>query len=270
MTEEDIAFDAIKRRIFEVRGLDTRQYKDSYIKRRLAVRMRANSAETYMDYLQILKKKTEEFNPLMDSLTINVTEFFRNPETYQAVEGIFRDIIVEKKNRGRNLLRIWSAGCSSGEEPYSIAILLSEILGDEISDFNITIYATDIDPIILNKAKAGVYKSENLKNVSEARIDKYFKSSGEDYIIRDEIKRMIRFQKLDLIADKKSKSFDMILCRNVVIYFSRELQERLYMDFYTSLNHNGYFVMGKTETLVGESMNRFKSVNKSERIYQKM
>lgn len=270
LTDDDVAFEAIKRRIYEVRGLDTRQYKDTYIKRRLAVRMRANSVETYMDYLQILKKNLDEFNPLMDSLTINVTEFFRNPETYQAIEGFLRDIIMEKKNRGRNLIRIWSAGCSSGEEPYSIAILLSEILGDEFKDYNITIYATDIDPIIIGKAKAGIYKSENLKNVSEARISRYFKKLEEDYIIRDEIKRLIRFSKLDLIADKKSKSFDMILCRNVVIYFSRELQERLYMDFYDSLNHNGYFVMGKTETLVGESMNRFRSVDKSERIYQKL
>ena len=270
MTEENVAFEAIKRRIFEVRGLDAQQYKDTYLKRRLAVRMRANSVETYMDYLQVLKNNLGEFDPLMDSLTINVTEFFRNPDTYKAIESVFHDLITEKKNHDRNLIRIWSAGCSSGEEPYSLAILLSEILGEEVGKYNITIHATDIDPIILKKAKAGLYKPEILQNMGEARINKYFKRADENYVIKDNIKKMVRFSKLDLIADKKSKSFDMVLCRNVVIYFSRELQERLYMDFYESLNHNGYFVMGKTETLVGESLKRFKSVNKNERVYQKV
>ncbi|MDY6965002.1 MAG: protein-glutamate O-methyltransferase CheR [Halobacteriota archaeon] len=270
MSEEDFAFEAVKKRIFEVRGLDTRQYKDSYIKRRLAVRMRANSVKSYSDYLRVLRSGEEEFNPLMNALTINVTEFFRNPETYKATDKVLHQIVSEKEDRGRRLLRIWSAGCSSGEEPYSIAILLNEILNNEIDSFTISIYATDLDPVILDRAKDGIYKSEHLKNVSQVMVDKYFTNKDGNYIVKDNLKRLIKFKKHDLISGNKFKSIDMILCRNVVIYFSRELQERLYMDFYNALNYGGYFIMGKTESLVGESLRKFKPINKSERVYRKI
>ena len=269
MPEDDKAFEAIKKRIYEVRGLDTRQYKDSYIKRRLATRMRANNVESYSGYLKIINKNVDEFNPLLNALTINVTEFFRNPETYTAVEDVLNQLVLDKEKKDRSLIRIWSAGCSSGEEPYSIAILMLELLKDRIKDFNISIHATDVDNQILERAKVGEYQVDNLKNMSKVRLSKYFTRNGDKYIVKEDVKRLIKFKKHDLISEKRLGLFDAILCRNVVIYFSKELQNRLYMHFFNSLIAGGYFIMGKTETLLGEAQQRFVSINKSERIYQK-
>ena len=272
ISEDDQAFSALKRRIYRDRGLDTSQYKDSYIKRRLATRMRANGVTNYLEYMRLLSKNPDEYKPLLNALTINVTEFFRNPETYKVIKGILRDIIEEKERLNRSLIRIWSAGCSSGEEPYSIAILLCEILGNRINNFNISIHATDIDDRILIKAKAGEYQKDHLKNVSKACLHKYFIFDRESdmYTVKEELKKLIKFKKHDLISGRKLGLFDMILCRNVVIYFSRELQERLYMDFYDSLTEGGYFVMGKTESLIGEAHVKAESFNKPERIYRKV
>lgn len=269
LLSEDRAFEAVKKKIYDMRGLDTRQYKDSYIKRRLATRMRATGVESYGEYLGVLNRNAEEFNPLLNALTINVTEFFRNPETYEAIEDVLKELILEKEKKGRNLIRIWSAGCSSGEEPYSIAILLSEILKDRLNDFNISIHATDVDNAILERAKAGEYKIETFKNIKKLYLTKYFTREEDSYIVKNDVKRFIKFKRHDLISEKKLGLFDAVLCRNVVIYFSKDLQERLYMHFYNSLVAGGYFIMGKTETLLGEAQSKFKPVNKSERIYQK-
>ena len=269
LLSEDRAFEAVKKKIYDTRGLDTRQYKDSYIKRRLATRMRATGVESYGEYLGVLNRNAEEFNPLLNALTINVTEFFRNPETYEAIEDVLKELILEKEKKGRNLIRIWSAGCSSGEEPYSIAILLSEILKDRLNDFNISIHATDVDNAILERAKAGEYKIETFKNIKKLYLTKYFTREEDSYIVKNDVKRFIKFKRHDLISEKKLGLFDAVLCRNVVIYFSKDLQERLYMHFYNSLVAGGYFIMGKTETLLGEAQSKFKPVNKSERIYQK-
>lgn len=234
------------------------------------VRVRANNLPGFGEYYRFLKKNPEEFDVLMGVLTINVTDFFRDYSMYQYLaEHVIPDIIYEKYEHGRKVFRIWSAGCASGEEPYSMAIIVKEILGGRIDDFIISIHGTDIDEESLLKAKKGLYSPHQLKNVDPIILERYFISQGENYLVTDEIRNMVRIKKHDLLGDKKQTNYDIILNRNVMIYFSRDMQERLQMDFYESLNVNGYLIIGKTEILAGKAREAFTAVNGPERIYRK-
>lgn len=236
---------------------------------RINVRIRALNAESYRDYMKIPDSNPDEYDLLLDKLTINVTQFFRDKTTFNAVRNtVLPALISDKKKGGRKLIRIWSAGCASEEEPYTISILLHEVLGSDINNFMISIYATDIDDAVMAKAKKGVYEYAALKGVEKKIIDKYFTYDGR-YHVASEIKRLVRFKHLDLISGENFAHIDIIFCRNVVIYFSKDLQKRLYNKFYDALNRGGYFVMGKTETLVGDARDKFRSINSMERIHQK-
>jgi len=221
--------------------------------------------------MNILDKNPDEYDKLLDSLTINVTEFFRNPGTFDFLyENILPELIAEKRFESLKTIRIWSAGCAAGEEPYSLAILLKELLGAKINSYNIKIWGTDIDDASLERARNGVYQTSGMDNLPPNLLSKYFSqgSSGE-YILKEEIKKMVDFRKSDLISEMGPTNLDMILCRNVVIYFSRKLQERLFLDFLSCLRAGGYLVLGKVETLVGKAVNLFERVNNRERIFRK-
>ena len=245
------------------------EYKPSHLKRRLAVRVRANHSKSYKEYGQFLVENKDELKILKDTLTINVTELFRNPETYEAFNSIALPELFKAKMKSKTI-KVWSAGCSDGEEAYSIAIMLREFLGNSVGKYNISIMGTDIDDNILEKAETGIYKSDQLKKISKQRINKFFVKTGEDsYQVIDELRRQVKFKHHDLISGRKLYGFDIIFCRNVTIYFEQELQEKLYLDFYNALNEGGYFVMGRTETLAGPSSKRFTPVSSKERIYMK-
>ncbi len=220
--------------------------------------------------MKILDSDTLEYNKLMDCLTINVTQFFRDPATFEALEkAVLPQLVSDKQNRKGKVIRMWSAGCASGEEPFSIAILLNEVLRNERYDIIVSIYATDIDEKILKKAEMGEYDDLSMEKVKREYIDRYFTYSGR-YKVKDEIKRSVRFKRHDLISEKALTQLDLILCRNVLIYFSRNLQEKLFAQFHQGLNKGGYLVIGKTETLAMEAMKMFKAVDVRERIYQKL
>ncbi len=244
-------------------------YKDSHFKRRIDVRLRATNSSTYHEYLRLLQTSDIEWDFLMETLTVNVTSFFRNPEVYDIVEKNVLPAMIKSKRNGLRSIKIWSAGCSIGVEAYSIAILLHRILGDEIKRYNIKITGTDIDKDSLLKAQKGVYSDAEVKDVHDDVLKKYFTVDGKKYIISDELKKIVSFKKQDLISGPKMRGMDAIFCRNVTIYFQKELQEKLYMDFYNALSNDGFFVMGKTETLIGQSKDLFSPFNSKERIYQK-
>ena len=174
-------------------------------------------------------------------------------------------------------MRIWSAGSSDGKEAYSIAMLFLELLGENDARSKVSIIATDIDHECLKRAREGSYFSR--RGISQTDItkqlsflenpDKFFDITNENYEVKPIVKNMVSFQYHDLISGPKKHSFDIIFCRNVVIYFSRALQEVLYVDFYNALNHGGFFVMGKTETLVGDARTMFTPYNSRERVFQK-
>jgi chemotaxis protein methyltransferase CheR len=267
----DRGFLDVKRLIVERLSLDCDHYKDGYLKRRFAVRMRERGTRTYDDYAHLLKNDPREYDDLMRDLTINVTQFFRDQAVFKALEeDVLPMLIYEKVSRGEGSIRIWSAGCSSGEEPYSICILLRELLGEEFDNFSISVIGSDIDEGVLESAQEGVYLPRQVVNVPKPYLERYFVLKGGNYHLCQEIKDMVRFRNIDLFTSTAGSHFDMILCRNVVIYFTREMQEKLYMNFYRALRDGGYFVMGNTETLVGEATNRFDQSFIRERIYQKV
>lgn len=268
-SSEDQEYIKLKGLIKKNLEFNSEQYKDSHFRRRIDVRMRATGSKNFREYIQYLNTYKDEYKQLMDTLTVNVTNFFRNPETYAVVEKEVLPIIIKSKSTELRNIRIWSAGCSIGAEAYSIAILLHRILGNSFSRYNIQITGTDIDKDILKRAEEAVYSEIEMKEVpADIRI-KYFDHDGKSYHLKNEIKRVTKFRSNDLISGEKLTGFDAIFCRNVTIYFEKHLQESLYMDFYNGLNNGGFFVMGKTETLIGPSKDLFKAFNPRERIYQK-
>lgn len=267
--DDEQTFHALQKKILKEKGLDLGQYKDKCLKRRINVRIRATRVHTYLDYMAVLKKDPLEYDRLLDTLTINVTNFFRDRSTYRVIEDkVIPELILSKKRKGKRIIRVWSAACASGEEPYSMAILFHKILGKKIKDNLISIYATDIDKKVMEKAKKGEYEAGTLAKVDEKILKRYF-NRNRKYNLKEEIKQMVKFKLHDLISDRPLAYLDIILCRNVLIYFSRDLQLRLFDEFYKALNQGGYLILGKTESLAGESAGLFRPVSIRERIYRK-
>ncbi|SNQ58879.1 CheR family methyltransferase [Candidatus Methanoperedens nitratireducens] len=267
--ENDKEFAELKTLIKRKIGFNCEDYKQAHLKRRLAVRLRANHSRSYKEYAGVLLTNETESQRLKETLTVNVTELFRNPETYKSFsKNVLPELFKSKENN--KTIRVWSAGCSNGEEPYSLAIMLREFLGISIKRYDISILGTDIDEDSLKKAEKGTYHLKQLEKIGRERIERFF-VRNEDYTygVIDEIRNLVKFRYHDMISGPKLFGFDVIFCRNVTIYFEQALQEKLYLNFYNALNDGGYFVMGKTETLVGPAEELFHAVDVKERIYQK-
>lgn len=264
-------FELLKDIIQRERGFNCKNYKDTTLKRRISVRMNVNKINSYKDYIRLLINNRGEYDKLIDVLTINFTEFFRDKEAYEVIrEEILPELIERKRREGKKVITIWSAGCAAGEEPYSIAITIRELLGDGLKDFIVSINATDIDDKSLEDARRGIYEKDVIKNVSPELLEKYFDKVCDYYRIKDNVRSMVNFDKNDLITGKPLRYQDAIFCRNVFIYFSRDTQKELFDMFYDSLNKKGYLIIGKTETM-HESMNKkFELVSLSERIFRKI
>ncbi|MCD4813115.1 protein-glutamate O-methyltransferase CheR [bacterium] len=242
-------------------GLDCQQYKVNYLKRRLAVRMRATKLDSYVKYRQLLENDSEEYGRLLDRLTINVSNFFRDTVVYDQIKRI----IIPEIGKQRNI-RIWSAGCANGEEPYSLAIRLKEGLpASGIWE----ILATDIDPTVLARARQGEYRDETIKNVPVFLRKKYFEKTEMTWKINRSIAEHVQFRQHDLTGSMPVGRFDLIVCRNVLIYFVAGLQEKLFKSFHELLRPNGFLVLGKTETLLGDMRRLYHIRDIRERIYQK-
>lgn len=268
--DKNQAFQILLNKIFEDRGLDFRHYRREILKRRVALRMRSKGVSSYSGYLHLLIKKPEEYEKLFEVMCINVSEFFRDPQVWVTVKYLLETIIRLKNKTNDNSIRIWSAGCASGEEPYSAAILLKEILKYDISKFSIEIIGSDVDKKCLSDAESVKYPKESLKNVDDKTLKRYFTALGEGiYRLNKEIKDMVELQYLDLISQDFIGEMDIIFCRNVFIYLNRSLQEFLLDKLYKSLKVGGYLVMGKVETILGEAKEIFAETDSNARIYQK-
>lgn len=268
--EEDPGFELLKRVITESIGFNCEQYKEAHFKRRINVRVRATNSESYEEYLKLLKKNSVEHEDLFTALTINVSEFFRNPETFGVIEKeVIPFLIKSRSNSLVKSIRIWSAGCATGEEAYSLAILMHRVLGRDFDRYRISIIGTDIDNLSLEKAQKGIYRENVLKNVDASIRESYFVRQGETYQVSDQLRSMIHFKRHDMISESSTNRFDLIICRNVMIYFKKEIKEQLQLNFHQALNRGGFFVIGKAETLLGTASNRFKPYNTRERLYIK-
>jgi chemotaxis protein methyltransferase CheR len=260
----------LKRRIATETGLDCTQFKEKYLKRRIAVRMRAWGVEDCAAYSRILSTEVSEREMLLKDITINVTNFFRDPTLFSVFEkDVLPGIIHQKTKQKRRSVRLWSAGCASGEEPYSLGILLHSFLGKKLPNFVVSVLGTDIDAFSLNAARKGEYNPVEVESIPPKYLRRYFTSDGVKYSIKNDIRSLVRFKHLDLFSDSNMPHFDAIFCRNVIIYFSREMQNKLFSQFHKSLGSGGYLVLGKTEMLTGNAKDLFGVVNARERIYQK-
>jgi len=269
--EEMLAFKKIINNIYHRRGVDFRHYRPKCLRRRIVVGMYDAKVNSFVEYLHFLIKYPEGYDNLLDRITINVSEFFRNPETFNAVRHkVIPKIIKAKKEIKASSIRIWSSGCATGEEPYSLAILLTEIMAELKEDIKIRIYATDIDKEALNKAKVGIYKEKSLKELKVYQINSYFQKTEQGlFAINPEFKTMVRFMHQNMISDEPLQRMDLIFCRNVTIYFSKELQKLVYNNFYKSLAPKGYIVAGKTESLMHINEAYFERFDLQERIIRK-
>jgi two-component system CheB/CheR fusion protein len=259
---------ALLKKIYEARGYDFREYKTASVERRIKKRLFEHHLETYEQYSALLDSDPEEYSKLFDTLLINVSEFFRDPDAWDIIANEIIPDILAKKKEG-DAIRIWSAGCSSGEEPYSLAVLMSEKLGDAITDYNVRIYATDIDDKALGEARRGVFPQDKLKNVREDLLNKYFIRENSFYKVQRNIRQMVTFGLLDLASDAPISHVDMIICRNVLIYFKVDLQNRVVTKFHYAINKNGYIFFGKSESMLVGS-NLFEPINKKWRIFEKI
>jgi len=209
-----------------------------------------NTYSDYYDYIQKLTDRSKEIEALLDVVSTNETYFFRNERQFEALQiQCLPDIVNKKQNEKR--LRIWSAGCSTGEEPYTIGICISEIM-PQFRGWQIEIVATDIAASVLDFAKKGEYSGRRIDKVKPELLKKYFINDSqrpEFYTINDEIKKMISFKMLNLFKDQYPSNLDIIFCRNVMIYFDKEHQKKLLSGFYRSIFKNGYLFLGHSETI---------------------
>ena len=256
----------LKEQILHVAGFQCESYKEKCLRRRIAVRMRARGVHTYADYGRLLAEDEEEYQRLLDTLTINVSKFYRNPEVWQVVqEQVLPELYALETAR----LRFWSAGCAGGEEPYSIAMLCHEYA--EAHGHNRDrhrILATDVDARILEFARRGEYASFAMTDIPERVRHRWFEPDTT-WRLRPEPKRHVRFERLDLLADPFPGRQHVIFCRNVIIYFERTLQEQLFHRFHEALLPGGFLVLGKVEALLGGSAGLFRPVANRQRVFRK-
>lgn len=222
-------------------GINLSAYKPEQLNRRINSLMTRVGIKSLDEYTRVIKTDSEQRQKFLDFITINVTEFFRNPELFAELEKqILKELLPSNSN-----LKIWSAACSIGCEPYTLGIILNKVapLGRH------TIIATDIDNTILSKAKIGEYTKNEIKGMSTSDLGKYFSVKDDKYYIDPKIKSMITFKKHDLILDSYDNGFDLIVCRNVVIYFNNDTKNEIYKKFSNSLKKGGLLFVGATESI---------------------
>lgn len=267
MSEEQ-ELDELKGKIHRERGFNCHFYKEKCLRRRLAVRMRARGIDTFSAYGALLDDDAAEYDLLLDTLTINVTKFFRNPEMW---EVLARDVLPALFELPQRDVRIWSAGSASGEEAYSVSILLHEWAtlhgrSSELRRFHVL--GTDIDLRSLDAARRAEYGELSLSETPDEVVERWF-SPGPVFRLEEEARSRVSFTRRDLISGEPESEQSLILCRNVIIYFDREIQEELFRRFYDALVPGGYLVLGKVETLLGPTRSLFRPVSSRERIFQK-
>ncbi len=234
----------------EAHGLDFRSYKKPTIVRRLKRRMAATRLMNLEEYTAYVREHPEEYRHLINAFLIKVTEFFRDPELYGYLrEKILPELVEEARGEGREL-RIWSAGCATGEEAYSLAILVHEVLGTDAGQWDTRIFATDVDEDAVNFARQGIYPASALSGLTAEQVERYFdKQDGGQYGVKKPVRAMIVFGEHDLAQRSPFPRIDLVVSRNVLIYFANELQKRALQLFAYSLRDGGYLVLGKAETV---------------------
>ncbi len=265
------AFVALLEKITRDRGFRCASYKDKCLQRRVAVRMRAKGTFTYREYSAVLDDDPHEYERLLDALTINVTKFFRNWDVWSMLE---RNVMPEMWSLHDRKINVWSAGCSSGEEAYSAAILFhrqAENAGEVNRLSRVKVLGTDIDGECLAAAQRAHYAAASFVDTPPAIRERYFPLVAALRSVVPQVRRMVHFENHDLLREPPPmQHLHMLICRNVIIYFDRRAQERLFGMFREALQPGGILVLGKVETLLGHAREWFTPVSSRERIFRRI
>lgn len=237
-----MSYDQFGEQILRLTGLDLRSYKSGQMERRLKTIMHRHKVDNYEAYLRLLTADETARQAFYDYITINVTEFFRNPEKFAELKAAILPMLLQQRQK----LRIWSAGCSTGAEPYSVAMLLAEL-----GVHSYELIATDLDDGALAIAQAGEYGIRELEGVDPLRLQRFFvPAPGDRFRVQPALKANVTFQRHNLLSDPFPADLDLILCRNVVIYFTDEVKDGIYRRFYNSLRPGGVLFVGGTESIL--------------------
>src|SRR5215475_5483529 len=252
----------------ETRGFDFTGYKRTTLMRRVRRRMDARGLTSLSEYRDYLELEPEEFSRLFDSLLINVTGFFRDPPAWEALrEEVLPELLSAKS--ARRPLRVWSAGCATGEEAYTLAIVLAEAMGMEDFISRVKIYATDLDEDALAEARAGVYTERQIAEVDEELRRQYFEASGSKYSFRRDLRRQVIFGRNDLTRDAPISRVDLLVARNTLMYFNAETQSNIIRKFHFALSNPGFLFLGKAEMLLNHG-DQFEPVDLRKRLFRKV
>lgn len=264
--------------IRESRNLDFSGYDASMIDSRIKNRSHLVACRDTEAYFHYLRAHPDEMDRLLNAFMIHVSRFFRNPLTFEYLsEIILPRIVLDKREDTDGFLRIWSAGCAMGEEPYSMAILINECLKKEKMGLDCHIFATDIDRKLLQKAEKAIYPAESVENVKYRLLKDYFAFQKDRFSLIPEIRRMVSFSPYNILDTKSFAppdsifgGFDLVLCRNVLIYFNIENQDLIFEKLHRSLNPGGYLVLGRAEMPVGKYNKYFRAEAEHTRTYRKV
>lgn len=245
-------YEQFKKDVYKLININLSCYKEKQMKRRINSLISRNNYDGYDDYLSDLKKDEKLLEEFVNYLTINVSEFYRNFSQWQVLENQVIPSLLENNEK----INIWSSACSTGEEPYSMVMLLTKFFPIN----KIKILATDIDQGAINKANVGVYNEKSIQNLPDEFVKKYFEKIGNSYKISETIKKCVQFKKINLLEDSYPKNIDLILCRNVMIYFTDDAKNKIYKKFYDSLNKDGILFVGSTEQIILPDRFNLKSV----------
>ena len=258
----------IQQLLLEQRGFRLGGYKDKCVRRRISIRIRASHCATAHEYCSLLENDEAELDRLLKVLTIHVSQFYRNPPTFEKLLGeVLPPLMRRCLQDGRTTFKVWSVGCAGGEEPYTLAMVLRQLM-PSIPGIDVAILATDIEDSVLAAAREGSYIPERLAELPLLFRDAYFTPQGDRYQLKPEILQMVSFRRADIFDADAYEECDLILCRNVLIYFQRAEQERIIRNFARILRPDGILVLGKSETLIGENRRLFQAVCPVERIYR--
>lgn len=262
---DDEDFTAILDHLKSSRGFDFTGYKTASVRRRIGKRLEATESETYSDYLDYLLVHPDEFEVLFNTILINVTAFFRDPDAWEA----FTEDVVPRLLAARSStdpIRIWCAGCASGEEAYTLAIVLCEALGERAFRERVKIYGTDVDEEALDEARQAVYSARQIEGVSEELRARYFTRVDQRFAFRKDLRRALIFGRNDLVQDAPISRVDLLTCRNTLMYFNAETQSRILKRFHFALRPDGHLFLGKSEMLLTRG-ELFRPVNLRRRIF---
>jgi chemotaxis methyl-accepting protein methylase len=271
--EEEQVYDMVRRHLLKARGFDVSGYSKSFLGRAVRRRVGRSQCQSALEYVALLRRNDDEVNELIAALSVNVTDFFRDAGAFEALTyHVIAPLVAQKIELGWSALRIWSAGCATGQETYTIAICVSEQLRRSRQGKNLVVrvQGTDLSRSALRTASQGTYTEAQVKGVPLPILSSYFTKVDSGYEVSPELKRMVRFSLGNLLDRPSLKFFDLIVCRNVVIYFSRPMHDKLVRNFQAALRPGGYLMLGRTETLMGDPRSLFEVVDHENRIFRRL